>query len=63
MKKHKTRLDYNRNILEMLSKYCETHPDLRFHQTLFALELDNKYKDLFYEESKDTLEKLKEKFK
>ena len=46
----------NLEIVNLLSKVVERHPELRFTQILSALGLD---KDRFYEESVDTLQDIK----
>lgn len=55
------RQEYNRRILQILSDYIEKYPDIRFTQMLWnlGLEVYNKDKDLFYQESKETLDYLK----
>jgi len=52
------RLKYNLEILELLKDFAEQNPELRFSQimSIFFEEIG------FYEEPKDTLEKIKEKF-
>jgi hypothetical protein len=48
------RLEYNLEILELLKDFAEQNPELRFSQIMSIVgDLD------FYEESKDTLEKIK----
>ncbi len=49
------RLEYNLEILDLLKDFAEQHPELRFSQILsiFFEEIG------FYEEPKDTLEKIK----
>ena len=54
--KIKKRQTANLEIISLLSKIVENRPELRFCQILTILNLD---KDKFYEESVDTLEKLK----
>ena len=52
--KGKTRLEYNLEIIELLREFAEHNPELRFTQLISMIgSLD------FYEESKDTLEKLR----
>jgi len=49
-----TRLEYNLEILELLKDFAEQNPELRFSQIMSIVgDLD------FYEEPKDTLEKIK----
>ena len=60
--KIKKRQTANLEIISLLSRIVENHPELRFCQILTILNLD---KDKFYEESVDTLkelQKLAEKF-
>jgi hypothetical protein len=54
-----TRLEYNLEILELLKDFAEQNPELRFSQILsiFFEEIG------FYEEPKDTLEKIKKELK
>lgn len=52
-----SRLDNNRRILTILSEYIEKHPDLRFIQILWALNVVD-HSDRFYEEPETTLEKI-----
>ena len=54
--KIKKRQTANLEIISLLNKIVENHPELRFCQILTILNLD---KDKFYEESVDTLEELK----
>jgi hypothetical protein len=49
----------NLEILKVLDMIVNRFPDLRFTQILTILNLD---KDLFYEESVDTLAHIKEQF-
>ena len=54
---------HNVSIIEKLSEYIKTNPDLRFHQILWNLgiiETDNKGEilDKYYEESEVTWKKL-----
>ena len=53
--KIKKRQTANLEIISLLSKIVENHPELRFCQILTILNLD---KDKFYEESVDTLKNL-----
>lgn len=55
----------NSYILDKLAKYLEKHPELRFIQALCGVGIldsslltDKDGKDLFYEESADTLQRL-----
>ena len=52
----KQRQTANLEILKILNTIVSQFPDLRFTQILTNLNLD---KDLFYEESVDTLERIK----
>lgn len=54
--KIKKRQIANLEIVSLLSKIVEKHPELRFCQILTILNLD---KDRFYEESVDTFKELK----
>ena len=54
--KIKKRQTANLEIISLLNKIVENHPELRFCQILTILNLD---KDKFYEESVDTLKELK----
>ena len=54
--KIKKRQTANLEIISLLSRIVENHPELRFCQILTILNLD---KDRFYEESVDTLQELK----
>lgn len=52
-----TRLEANREILQILSELVSRHPDLRFTQIMAMLSYyDNKK---FYEESEETLRIIK----
>lgn len=55
-----TRQEANKEIINNILKAIDKYPDMRFHQLLFALRL-NEGTDLFYEESADTLKKLEER--
>ena len=57
MKKN-DRLDANREILTILAEMIEKLPDLRFHQILWTLKIEDGT-DKFYEEPSDTLMALK----
>lgn len=52
------RYENNKKILEILSKEIEEYQDFRFIQLLWKLGIVNN-KDRFYEESSETLEKIK----
>lgn len=59
---------YNRKILELVSVMIEKHPELRFCQILWALEIINKQEngeiiDNFYEESYETFSRIKNDYK
>lgn len=53
------RLEANREILKHLSQIVESCPDWRFQQILFNFDLYTPDEDRFYEESTETLNKLK----
>lgn len=59
------RQEANRKILSILSDIIEQHPDWRFHQILQNLHIslrdvtEFKCLDQFYEESEETLERIK----
>lgn len=57
------RLKANEKILKILEQYINEHPDMRFIQILWALDIINMenewlIEDRFHEESEKTLEKL-----
>lgn len=52
------RAKYNKECLEHLTKYIEAHPELRFIQALWALNIVDR-EDRFHEEPSVTLEKIK----
>ena len=52
------RLIANRAILAILAVEVERHPELRFHQLLADVGIEETGKDKFYEESEKTLEEL-----
>lgn len=54
----KDRAKYNKECLEHLSRYLEAHPELRFIQALWALNIVDR-EDRFYEEPWVTVEKIK----
>lgn len=64
----KTRLEYNRMILEKLKEYLENNPNIRFGQALCNLNIikysldndsyNNKVIDPFFEESSKTYKEL-----
>ena len=54
---------YNTNIVNKISKFIEVHPEMRFHQILWALGLietdsNGTMIDKFYEEPEITWKKL-----
>lgn len=57
-----TRYDYNKKILNILSEKIEQCPEMRFIQMLWALGIDDG-QDNFYQESKETYEKVKTNIK
>ena len=52
------RAKYNKECLEHLAEYLEAHPELRFIQALWGLNIVDR-EDRFYEEPNVTLEKIK----
>lgn len=54
-----TRQQANREIILLLERYLETHPEIRFGQALCCL-VNADEVDLFYEEPQETLKYLKE---
>lgn len=58
--KAKKRQEYNIKCLNLLRDMILSYPELRFGQILYNLELNG---DIFNEESVDTYERIKEKFK
>ena len=52
------RQKYNKEILEILSEFIEEHPEMRFIQALWALDIVS-LEDRFYEEPSKTLDKVK----
>ena len=59
MKKKITRLEANREILKLLNGIVEAQPDWRFHQILQNMDVNFRGADQFFEESVETLERLK----
>jgi hypothetical protein len=65
MENNMNRLEANREILNLLRAAVEQHPDWRFHQILQNLDVNLrdvatlKCFDQFYEESEETLERVK----
>ncbi len=58
----KERKEYNIECLKELTDFIKVHPELRFIQALWALNIvDNE--DRFYEESSVTLEKIRGAYK
>ncbi len=59
------RLKNNQEILQILNDTALKYPDMRFIQILWALGIINKkdflIEDRFYEESEETLQKIKQK--
>ena len=56
----RNRQKYNICILKLVADMVKQYPDLRFHQILQILEIENPGdEDLFNEESKVTFEKIK----
>ena len=62
MKDKMTRLEANRKIIGILASMVENQPDWRFHQILQNIDLNVRGlgPDQFYEESTETLERIKE---
>ena len=56
----KNRQIYNREIVKKISEMVEKYPDLRFTQILLCMEILDKKRDLFYEESLTTLMRIKD---
>lgn len=54
----KNRQDYNQQIVNLLSWYVEKYPDIRFGQLLVDIECVPDSQSIFYEESKNTLERI-----
>jgi hypothetical protein len=52
--------DYNRRILDTISKILDKCPDLRFNQIMYIV---NEQRDYFNEEPWITLDRINEKFK
>ena len=52
------RLIANRAILAILAVEVERHPEMRFHQLLANVGIEEAGKDKFYEESEKTYEEL-----
>ena len=55
------RLIANRAILAILAVEVERHPELRFHQLLVNVGIEETGKDKFYEESEKTLDGLQKR--
>ena len=55
MKRHEA----NREIVEMVARAVEEHPDWRFHQILQNLGIEEPHDDQWYEESEETLTNAK----
>ena len=67
------RIELNRQILKELEEFIDSHPDMRFIQSLWALNIINskpfynkglgyyeeRIEDRFYEESSETLKRIK----
>lgn len=52
--------DYNRRILDTISKILDKCPELRFNQIMYII---NEQRDYFNEEPWITLDRINEKFK
>lgn len=58
-----SRYDANLQIVMILNDLVSEHPDWRFQQILQNMSISSREgKDLFYEESVDTLNRLKENY-
>lgn len=55
------RLTANRAVLAILAAEVERHPELRFHQLLVDIGIEEVGKDKFYEESEKTLNELQKR--
>ena len=53
-----SRQEANRKILSILSATIEQHPDWRFHQILYNLNISLTHIDQYYEESEETLKRV-----
>ena len=53
------RFDCNRKIIKMLEYYIEANPNMRFNQLLQVFDVVIKNSDQFYEESAETLQRMK----
>lgn len=54
----KSRYKCNKEILNILADLIEEYPDWRFHQLLQNVRIED-FSDRFYEESRETLKRLK----
>lgn len=54
----KSRYNCNKEILNILTELVEEYPDWRFHQLLQNVRIED-FSDRFYEESRETLKRLK----
>lgn len=54
----KSRYKCNKEILNILADLIEKYPDWRFHQLLQNVRIED-FSDRFYEESRETLKRLK----
>ena len=54
----KSRYKCNKEILNILADLVEKFPDWRFHQLLQNVKIED-FSDKFYEESRETLKRLK----
>lgn len=54
----KSRYNCNKEILNILTDLVEEYPDWRFHQLLQNVRIED-FSDKFYEESVETLKRLK----
>lgn len=62
MEKYNLRQEYNRKILEALTKVIEDFPDWRFQQILQNLNIVVPGEDAWYQESVDTFTRLPKNF-
>lgn len=55
----RSRLDMNREILDILNQLVEAYPKLRFGQIVDGVDMFKPGDDIFYKESKDILKDMK----
>lgn len=49
----------NRELMNIVKGWVEAYPDMRFNQILSNLGVTREGQDLYYEESKETLQRVK----